>query len=102
VLQALNTGIIPEGWNETAIVLIPEVESPELITQFRPISLCNVIYKIVSKCLVNRLRPILQDIMAPPLAAPGPCTGASSPRLLRRSAYLFLVSGKPQDGSLHP
>jgi hypothetical protein len=34
--------------------------------------------------------------VAPPLVAPGPCTGASSPCLLRPSAYLFLVPGKPQ------
>ena len=39
--------------------------------------------------------------VAPPLAAHGPCTGASSPRLLRPSAYLFLVSGNPQ-GPEHP
>jgi hypothetical protein len=47
VLQALDTGVIPEGWNDTTVVLIPKVESPELVTQFCPISLCNVIYKIV-------------------------------------------------------
>jgi hypothetical protein len=56
VLQALNTGMIPEGWNETAIVLIPKVASPELITQFCPISLCNVIYKVIAKILSKRLK----------------------------------------------
>jgi hypothetical protein len=64
VLQALNTGIIPEGWNETAIVLIPKVESPELITQFRPISLCNVVYKVISKVLSKRLKILLPDIIS--------------------------------------
>jgi hypothetical protein len=47
VLQALNTGVIPEGWNDTTIVLIPKVEGPESITQYRLIILCNVIYKII-------------------------------------------------------
>jgi hypothetical protein len=47
VLEALNTGTVPVNWNETAIVLIPKVNEPELITQFRPISLCNVMYKII-------------------------------------------------------
>jgi hypothetical protein len=51
ILQALNSGIIPEGWNDTTVILIPKVDCPESITQYRPISLCNVIYKIISKML---------------------------------------------------
>nr|XP_051221482.1 uncharacterized protein LOC127339703 [Lolium perenne] len=65
VLQALNTGVIPAGWNDTTIVLIPKVDEPENITQFRPISLCNVIYKIISKMLAHRLKGILPDVISP-------------------------------------
>jgi hypothetical protein len=65
VLLALNSGVIPEGWNDTTIVLIPKVDDPERITQFRPISLCNVIYKIISKMLAVRLKQILPDVIAP-------------------------------------
>jgi hypothetical protein len=65
VLQALNLGVIPVGWNDTTVVLIPKVDDPELITQFRPISLCNVIYKIVSKMLAIRLKAILPDVISP-------------------------------------
>jgi hypothetical protein len=64
-LQALNSGIIPEGWNDTTIVLIPKVDAPELVTQFRPISLCNVIYKIISKMLALRLKAILPEVISP-------------------------------------
>ena len=64
VLPALNTGMIPEGWDETAIVLIPKVASPELITQFRPISLCNVIYKVIAKVLSKRLKVLLSEIIS--------------------------------------
>jgi hypothetical protein len=65
VLQALNSGVIPEGWNDTTVVLIPKVDNPELITQFRPISLCNVIYKIISKMLASRLKEILPEVISP-------------------------------------
>jgi hypothetical protein len=51
---------MPDGINDTAIVLIPKTKTPASLKEYRPISLCNVIYKVVSKCLVNRLRPLLQ------------------------------------------
>jgi hypothetical protein len=64
VLQALNSAKIPEGWNNTIIVLIPKNEDPKKVTEYRPISLCNVIYKIISKLLANRLKGILPEIIS--------------------------------------
>jgi hypothetical protein len=57
--------VIPEGWNDTIVVLISKVDNPELITQFRPINLCNVIYKIISKMLASRLKEILPEVISP-------------------------------------
>ena len=56
VLDFLNSGYMTSEINYTHIVLIPKVKSPEKISDYRPISLCNVIYKIISKVLANRLK----------------------------------------------
>jgi hypothetical protein len=69
VKEFFRTGTMPEGINDTVIVLIPKKKNPVCLRDFRPISLCNVIYKVVSKCLVNRLRPLLQEIIAPTQSA---------------------------------
>jgi hypothetical protein len=65
VLNVLQGGSIPEGWNETIVVLIPKVQTPQSMKDLRPISLCNVVYKLVSKVLANRLKCILNEIISP-------------------------------------
>jgi hypothetical protein len=56
---------IVEEVNSTDICLIPKVSTPEFVNQFRPISLCNTIYKVVSKVIVNRLKEIVPVIVSP-------------------------------------
>ncbi|KAL0013373.1 hypothetical protein SO802_000442 [Lithocarpus litseifolius] len=64
VISCLNYSSLLKSINHTFITLIPKVKDPEKVSEFRPISLCNVIYKIVSKVIANRLRPLLNDIIS--------------------------------------
>lgn len=52
ILNILGGGVIPEGLNDTFISLIPKINNPQTVTQFRLIGLCNVAYKLVTKCVV--------------------------------------------------
>ena len=65
VLDFLNTGNMLPDINYTHIVLIPKVKSPEKMFDFRPISMCNVIYKIISNVLANRLKLLLPQLISP-------------------------------------
>ena len=64
VLDFLSCGKMLSSINFTHIALVPKVKSPDCMPQFRPISLCNVLYKIVSKVLVNRMKVILPRIIS--------------------------------------
>lgn len=53
------------GMAKTALVLIPKVDSPCKLTHFHPISLCNVVYKLVTETIVNRLKHLLGEVVLP-------------------------------------
>jgi hypothetical protein len=69
VCQIFSSGKMPEYLNKTLISLIPKCIGPETLSQFRPISLCNTVYKIVTKIIVNRIRPLLSNLVSPFQAA---------------------------------
>lgn len=50
--------------SETNLVLILKVVNPSKISQFWPISLCNVVYKVISKILVERLKQLLPKLIS--------------------------------------
>ena len=59
VLDFLNNGNMLLGINYKNIVFSPKVKNSEKMSDFRPISLCNVNFKIISKVLENRLKQVL-------------------------------------------
>ncbi|XP_074314320.1 uncharacterized protein LOC141649533 [Silene latifolia] len=49
--------------NSTVITLIPKIDRPTSVKHYRPISCCNVLYKVISKLLCSRLALILPDLI---------------------------------------
>ncbi|XP_019150525.1 PREDICTED: uncharacterized protein LOC109147318 [Ipomoea nil] len=60
-----DEGSLPEECNDTIITLIPKIPEPKHVKQFRPISLCNVSYKLLTKIMSSRLRNILTKLIGP-------------------------------------
>lgn len=60
----LERGYFPTSVNDTNIALIPKRDNPETMKDWRPISLCNVVYKILSKVLANRLKLVLHKCVS--------------------------------------
>ena len=64
VLSVVNSVIFLPSINHKYITLIPKVKSAERVTDFRPITLCNILYKLMSKVLANRLKKLLPDVIS--------------------------------------
>ncbi|XP_056697578.1 uncharacterized protein [Spinacia oleracea] len=65
VLDILEGRHFPEDLNKAFLVLIPKEQTPQFVTQFRPIGLCNIVYKAATKVLVNRLKHMLPTVISP-------------------------------------
>ena len=64
ILHYLNNGVLSQSFYHSFITLIPKVKNLEYVTKFRPISLSNVLYRIFSKVLANRLKTIMPQLIS--------------------------------------
>lgn len=69
VLRFFESGELPPNLNDALVVLIAKVAKPEKVTQFRPISLCNVLFKSIIKAMVIRLKGIISHFIGPAQAS---------------------------------
>jgi hypothetical protein len=65
VEQFFSNHCLQRQKNHSSIALIPKMSSSHTANQFKPISLCNIVYKIISKILANRLKALLPKIIFP-------------------------------------
>ncbi|KAI5335391.1 hypothetical protein L3X38_025524 [Prunus dulcis] len=63
-LNILNGRDSVQTINHTLLTLIPKTKCPAQVTEYRPINLCTVLYKIISKTLVNRMKQIVPAIIS--------------------------------------
>ena len=65
VKKVFTERVVPKYLNRTLITLIPKIQSLETLNNYRPISLCNIVYKIITKIIVARLRLYLDKLVSP-------------------------------------
>nr|XP_051228987.1 uncharacterized protein LOC127346758 [Lolium perenne] len=99
VRKFFELGSMPDGVNDTAIVLIPKIKNPTNLKDYRPISLCNVVYKVVVKCLVNRLRPLLKSIVAETQSAFVPERMITDNAIIAFECFHSIHNGNKSSGS---
>lgn len=65
VKETFHCGEVLEFLNKTLVTLIPKHLGAATISSFQPISLCNTVYKLITKIVVARIRPFLSDLISP-------------------------------------
>ena len=89
---------LPPSWGDMNLALIPKVAHLEVITQFRPISLCNTLYKLLSCIIVNQLKPYMVEVINPCQAGFMPRRRTSDNIIIMQEVIRTLISRKGQTG----
>lgn len=97
ILNIMETAIAPPDLNQTYIALIPNKDNVDTISQYRPISLCNTVYKILTKVMANRIKPFLDSIISPMRAAFLPQRRTSDNIIIAQEVIKFMRTIKSKN-----
>lgn len=97
VLNILNNKEDPSNINHTHLCLILKKNDPKIPADYRHIALCNVILKLVTKTIANRIKSILPSIISPQQSAFLPTRLITDNTLLAYEAFHYLKNIKKQE-----
>ena len=100
VMQSFSSGYIDDKIAETLLVLIPKENNPTRLKNFRPISLCNVIFIVITKVLVDRIRPSLDDLIGPFQSSFIPGRGTTDNAILVQEVVHHMHMSRSEKGML--
>ncbi|KAG7559442.1 Endonuclease/exonuclease/phosphatase superfamily [Arabidopsis thaliana x Arabidopsis arenosa] len=88
---------LPAKINLTHIRLIPKIQSPQKLVDYRPIALCTVFYKIIAKLLAKRLQPVLQSLISENQSAFVPKRAITDNVLITHEVLHYLKTSKAKE-----
>lgn len=94
ILQILNHNRDPFEFNHTYIILVPKLARPYFPKDFHPISFCNVVMKVVTNCLANKLKNVLRTLIAEMQSAFVPERLITNNALIALEAFHYLKNKK--------
>ncbi|XP_056845199.1 uncharacterized protein LOC130496777 [Raphanus sativus] len=87
---------LPDTINHTHVRLIPKVSKPQKVSEYRPIALCNVYYKIYSKIITRRLQPLMEKLISENQSAFVPGRAIGDNVLITHEVLHYLKSSKAE------